>query len=603
MVLGDRWRSMILCLLLLPPGILGLDLKTAAKWEYAIGDHGQVLADVDSLRFAPLPRMDELERLLPGGIGFLWIRAVFRLPADLMDKDPGLLSGAGIGADELYFNRRKIGDGGRFPPNFFSDWNDVRLWRIEPRSDSGADTLLIRLYVHHEGMIGDVVEIGPMGDLEGKQTTARFFAKETNLAMSILLFMIALHHILIFARRPKDVYHRNYALMCVSFASYLTNFFAPSIPGFVDSGISYLLFQKFVFVSMNLSVFSMGLFVSHYIRRNDPEWFRHLYALLFALIALLYLGAPDLGVFHWLRPRLGCALFIPVVYTLYVLGEGLVHRRPGARTILLGFTPLFFAFFHDMIVRFYMGIPGMYLTGFGAPIFIVAILFILSLRFVHNANEIERLNHELELEVVLRTNQLKEANLHLERSMIELKHSNRRLEELVVTDPLTRTLNRRAFDLRFEEEFLRSRRNRSPLSVLMVDIDYFKKVNDVHGHMCGDQCLSVVASELQSSLKRSADVLARYGGEEFVVLLPDTDSQGAARIAETLRTVVEMLEIPYEDKVLHLTISVGVASVVPTTELERGVLLGRADAALYEAKARGRNQVVVSGDSEPDFTL
>jgi len=174
--------------------------------------------------------------------------------------------------------------------------------------------------------------------------------------------------------------------------------------------------------------------------------------------------------------------------------------------------------------------------------------------------------------------------------------ANRRLEGLVVTDPLTMALNRRAFELRFEEEFLRARRNNAPLSILMVDIDHFKNVNDVHGHLCGDRCLAAVSSELQGALRRPSDVLARFGGEEFVVLLPETDEPGAMRIAETLREAIEAMRTPYEDKVVELTISVGVCSCIPGRKTERSALLACADAALYEAKAAGRNRVVAGSE-------
>lgn len=594
MTFEDRWRRILLALLLVPLVVSGVDLKRSARWEYAIGNAQQRASDADSLRFTPLPRFEGLEQLVPGGIGYLWVRAVFQRPLELVGKETALMTSAAIVADETFLDGELIGSGGRFPPNFFSDWNDLRVWHLPTCDTPKIDTLLIRLYVHHEGAIGNVVEIGELSSFGLSQRMGRFLGREMNMALSLLLAMIAFHHLLIFSRRRKDVYHRNFALLCISLSVYLSNFFATSIPGVLDSGISYLAFQKVVFVAMNLSAFSMGLFVAQYLGREEPEWFRHLYAILFALIAMLYLGAPDFGVFNMLRAHLGYALLVPSGYILYVLVGGVIQRKAEVLTILLGFTPLFLAVMFDMVVREWMRIPGIYLTGFGAPAFIVTMLFVLSLRFVHHANVAEHLNHELELEVLVRTNQLKEANLHLEQSMGDLIDANRRLEGLVVTDPLTLALNRRAFELRFEEEFLRSRRNQMSLSVLMVDIDHFKRVNDVHGHLCGDRCLAAVSSTLQNGLKRSADILARFGGEEFVVLLPETDPSGAVQIAETLRSVVEGMQAPCEDKIIPLTISVGVYTCVPNLKTDRSTLLAKADAALYEAKAKGRNRVVVA---------
>ena len=592
---ASRLGRILTCLFLLPAVAPGLDLKTHARWEYAIGSAEQRPDDADSLRFATLPRFDRLERLVQGGIGYLWIRAVYQRPAELLGKEAAILTGAAIVADETFLDGEKIGSGGRFPPAFFNDWNDVRVWRLPPAAFPKTDTLLIRLYVHHQGAIGSVVEIGEASSFGFRQRLGNFFGKELNMALALLLAMISLHHLLIFARRRKDVYHRNFALLCISFSVYLSNFFASSIPGVLDSGMSYLVFQKIVFTSMSLAVFAMGLFVARFLGRDEPEWFRHLYAILFALVAMLYLGAPDFGVFNMLRQHLGIVLVVPVGYILFAIADGLHRRKREARTILLGFAPLFLGAIFDLVVREWMRVPGFYVSGFGAPAFIVAMLFALSLRFVNDANEIEHLKQELELEVLVRTNQLKEANLHLEKSMLEVVEANRRLEGLVVTDPLTMALNRRAFELRFEEEFLRARRNHVPLSILMVDIDHFKNVNDVHGHLCGDHCLAAVSSRLQEALKRSSDVLARFGGEEFVVLLPDTDEQGAKRIAEKLRLAIEAMETRYEDKIIPLTISVGVHACIPDMTTERSALLASADGALYEAKAKGRNRVEVAG--------
>jgi diguanylate cyclase (GGDEF)-like protein len=129
-----------------------------------------------------------------------------------------------------------------------------------------------------------------------------------------------------------------------------------------------------------------------------------------------------------------------------------------------------------------------------------------------------------------------------------------------------------------------------PLSVLMLDIDFFKRFNDTYGHACGDVVLQMVASVIQQNT-RNQDMAARYGGEEFVVMLCDTNASTAVKIAERIRTSIENLDILYDGQHLNLTISIGVAEKKPGTEQNARVLVDRADKALYNSKQTGRNKV------------
>jgi len=185
-----------------------------------------------------------------------------------------------------------------------------------------------------------------------------------------------------------------------------------------------------------------------------------------------------------------------------------------------------------------------------------------------------------------KTRALEEANGHLARA-IETLHL------LSTQDGLTGVPNRRHFDEALEREWRRAARSQRPLSLLMLDVDYFKFFNDTAGHQAGDDCLREVARTLAASLQRAGDVVARYGGEEFAVLLPETEADRAQQFAETLRQRIEALGIPHAGSPLaNVTASIGVATVVPShddsgcEELVRG-----ADIALYEAKRSGRNRV------------
>jgi diguanylate cyclase (GGDEF)-like protein len=168
------------------------------------------------------------------------------------------------------------------------------------------------------------------------------------------------------------------------------------------------------------------------------------------------------------------------------------------------------------------------------------------------------------------------------------------LKALTITDGLTQVANRRRFDDCLATEFKRACRHQCSLSVIMLDIDRFKNLNDTQGHLVGDDCLISMAKVCSDVITRSGDLLARYGGEEFVVLLPDTPEAGAMAVAERLRQAVEDAPMPVgsDGRPLSLTISIGVASAIPVSGQAPADLVRVADEALYAAKSAGRNRVV-----------
>lgn len=169
------------------------------------------------------------------------------------------------------------------------------------------------------------------------------------------------------------------------------------------------------------------------------------------------------------------------------------------------------------------------------------------------------------------------------------------LSKLAAFDDLTGVYNRRSMFHHLEAELSRCRRYGRSLGILMVDIDHFKRVNDEHGHLVGDQALRWVASTLQNEL-RSMDFLCRYGGEEFCAILPETNRPGVARAGERLRAAIERSLFEYDNVEMHLSISLGGASWASDESTEFPDLLARADTALLEAKRGGRNQVRVANE-------
>ena len=177
-------------------------------------------------------------------------------------------------------------------------------------------------------------------------------------------------------------------------------------------------------------------------------------------------------------------------------------------------------------------------------------------------------------------------------NQLELKRHRDLLKELSNRDGLTGIANRRAFDEKLAQEWQRGMRSESPLALVMVDVDHFKAFNDHYGHGDGDDCLRRVARALTVVPMRAADMVARLGGEEFGCILPDTDIEGARKVAEEMRLQIVALEQGHEEGEDGLvTISLGVAVCHPALDDDAEALLRRADAALYRAKKAGRNRV------------
>lgn len=194
---------------------------------------------------------------------------------------------------------------------------------------------------------------------------------------------------------------------------------------------------------------------------------------------------------------------------------------------------------------------------------------------------------------------VREKTEELVKANEELSETNERLERISSVDGLTGIPNRRVLDETLEKEWNRCARAGTPLSFVMMDIDHFKKFNDLAGHQAGDDCLVEVAAIIKACPQRAGDLPARYGGEEFAVILSGTEVENATNVAERIRQSIEGAKIkhPGSDVSPYVTMSVGVATVIPTRDGKPEELMKIADQALYKAKKSGRNRVVVSDES------
>ncbi|MEM7017697.1 MAG: diguanylate cyclase [Pseudomonadota bacterium] len=228
----------------------------------------------------------------------------------------------------------------------------------------------------------------------------------------------------------------------------------------------------------------------------------------------------------------------------------------------------------------------------------VSILPIILLTSLGLADRINLLRQEKLLEQSKRLQLQQAFSQELEEQVVErtqaLELANQALEELSNLDGLTELHNRRSFDNHLARECRRLQRHKIPLSLIMCDIDYFKKFNDTYGHQAGDACLQDVAKSIASSVRRSYDVPARYGGEEFAIILPHLGIDEAYAVAEKIKIAIEQCKIKNEASPIKpfISLSFGVASILPTgNEQDVQRLISMADQALYESKDRGRDQI------------
>ncbi|WP_428613687.1 sensor domain-containing diguanylate cyclase [Shewanella sp.] len=188
---------------------------------------------------------------------------------------------------------------------------------------------------------------------------------------------------------------------------------------------------------------------------------------------------------------------------------------------------------------------------------------------------------------------VQERTLELEIALRELNEANQKLTEQNTVDSLTGVKNRAAFEKRLQAEGRLSRRQETPLAILMIDIDRFKAINDTYGHLAGDQALKTIAQALKAKLRRPSDLVSRFGGEEFAMILPNTSSEGARQVAELMRNTVCQLPLTWEEQAIPLTISIGICAEIIVDDQHTQLLVDQADKALYRAKNEGRNRVCV----------
>jgi diguanylate cyclase (GGDEF)-like protein len=291
------------------------------------------------------------------------------------------------------------------------------------------------------------------------------------------------------------------------------------------------------------------------------------------------------------------ATFVVPAVWLLITARLLQQGVQQARYFLAAFGGLLLG---SMLTSLHMFglVPGNVLTEYGLQIGSLLEFTLLSFALAHRLKLAQDDNAQLQRAHAAELESRVQARTHdLDQAMGELTEANQRLHELSELDALTGLKNRMFLSERLPEMWRQAQRWHTPIAVLMIDADHFKKVNDEHGHLAGDEGLRQIASVIKRVVQRPGDHAVRFGGEEFLVVLPQTHTVGAAHIAESIRLGVQSMGFQFEGKPVPLTVSIGVASVVPSAELQPQALLNAADQLLYKAKQSGRNRCALLPDA------
>ncbi len=350
--------------------------------------------------------------------------------------------------------------------------------------------------------------------------------------------------------------------------------------------------QHAIYILSCLGILCSALLARYNLRKIDHEH-QHILAKMFTVIALFAIAFVPLTLL--LSYQLGLYLIVSAVILICLahVATGVWIWRQGVhenQEVNFGLAVLLTSLFVIAINNFTsLPLPfnNVQLLQFSLLLMVLSIAVSLLRTPAHPKTNAEpRSDDELQ-------EQLANQNFELEVALRELQERNQELEKLNTLDALSGIHNRRHFDKRILAELRRSRRELTPLALVMFDIDHFKRVNDNYGHLTGDEVIRSVAHIAQEQLNRSADEIFRYGGEEYALILPNTEVDGAAMIAEKVRAAVESLVIQGSSEKVRCTISLGVAVSDARQAMSPEQLIEQSDSALYKAKQSGRNQVVI----------
>jgi len=408
------------------PVVVHLD----GPWYRASGHASDTILDTAAYPFEAISRseLQNLAKLLPATQGYLWLRTSFAVPETLHDKQLGLFLGRITMADQTWLNGSLIGAEGSFPPRVWSAWNVFRNYSVPTNLlyHNRDNTLLIKVYVGGEGSLADKPFLA-----EKQRTDLSYWSKLLSNVLingmaATLMVVFGLYHLILFARRPKEKESLSFALLSILGAIYLGNFYAGYIPWFRINPPDFLLFQKIVAsMSIYIVAFLFASFVRDFLGRKEskPVFLIRLALMLVPLLIVLVL--PNYSLLRQLRGPITAIFLLPMAaYSLYMVIDSLRKHNKDAFALLTGVSPLFVTALLDIILHNIFQLNELpYFAGFGFPLMIMSLLFILASRFAAARSEAENLNINLEGLVEERTSALSATNDTLSNTLHQLEQT------------------------------------------------------------------------------------------------------------------------------------------------------------------------------------
>ncbi len=424
------------------------------------------------------------------------------------------------------------------------------------------------------------------------------------------LIMMGVYHLALFLFRRKDKAPLYFGLFCTLVAIRTL---------FIGEAFLFSFFQALDFESIykiqTLSFYLGVPLILMFFRSILPQYFNQLIIRLTQIIAGIYtlvvLLTPT-WIAAIINPLYQIWTVLMIVYLFTMLIKIARQREKNSGLIILGCLFLIATCFIDIIALsdlindswpplLQLIFQGDANSSTGQLIFAVLYSFLLAKTFTESleyrtimGEQLAEMNDHLDELVAQRTRELTASNDRIEQQNYELELINHELQRLSLRDPLTELWNRRKYDESIVLEWNRCLRQQRPISLLFIDVDYFKNYNDRYGHVAGDATLIKIGDTLRTALSRPTDMVVRYGGEEFIVLLAETNKSEALLNAHRLLEKIEALAIPHEGSLVKncVTVSIGIATLMPDRHSHHEDLVKMADKALYQAKKNGRNQVV-----------
>ena len=580
-LLGPLGAVLVLLLLLAfpavggPPQVIATDLhqgfSLAGQWRFRPGDDlawAEPGIDDNSWMTRPVPGRWE-QGGFPGSGQMAWYRLTLDL-SEVTDRSQlAVRLGEVLGAYEFYAGGRLMGGVGKLPPLGELDYDRQRVYPLpaEAISEDGQLTLALRVWGGGDAL-ASAWRVGPydgkflLGEYR-KLLLSGIFGEVPGLLFCTLFIGFGLYHLYLHRRNPQISPLLWFGLVAINIGIY----------GLMLTQWKYITDWSFVAMK-KVELGAIYLFPALAIQSiwtllQQPigPWLRA-YQWSFVLLAAAVVAIPGHAI-HYSTLEYWQIWSLP----LLLIGPGLVLReaRAGnreARTLVVGLLIFVATCINDLSIDL-ANLDTLRLTPFGFVAVMIAMSVSLANRFTSTLSEMEQL-------VGART--------------AELSAANAQLAEVARMDPLTAVLNRRGFTSEVEGEIERFLRSGRSFSLVLADVDHFKRFNDECGHACGDHVLKRVAEILRQRL-RDVDRIGRWGGEEFILLLPETDADGAATLAESLRRAIDLNLFEFGGERHRITMTFGVATYRKGETLD--ACIARADTALYRGKEGGRNRVMI----------